>query len=430
MTDWQNRIVDYKQVPANQLLANPDNARRHPPRQREALRGSLDTLGWVAPIIVNVANGGGHVLDGHARIEEALTRNETMLLPVIEVDLSPDEEKLFLASFDYITYMADYDREALDSLLQQLQADDSAMQVVIEGDERLQDMLSEMAQEHGLTFGDVPEDAGAQLDRAAELQEVWQVSTGDLWIIPSITGDGHHRLLCGDSTNADCTKLLFDGQNAKLFATDPPYGANAGTIGFTAQRDDIEAITKDDLEGVEMQAFLECVFSAWIPYLAIDTAWYLWHPMLTQGYFAAAAAAAAAADLIIHRQIIWNKSKFIFGRGDYHWRHELCFYGWRSGHRPQFYGERNQDTVWAIPYDEIRSQVGHPTAKPVELFAIPIRNHTLPHEICAEPFAGSGSQFVAGEQLSRLVYGMEISEKYCAVILQRMTDLGCTPERV
>lgn len=155
MTDWQNRITAYKQIPANQLLANPDNARRHPARQREALRGSLDALGWIAPVIVNV-NNGNHVLDGHARIEEALTRNEDMLLPVLEVDLSEDEEKLFLASFDYITYMADYDRDALDTLLTDLQADDSAMSAIIADDSRLENLLSELAAEHGLAFGDDP----------------------------------------------------------------------------------------------------------------------------------------------------------------------------------------------------------------------------------------------------------------------------------
>ena len=201
-------------------------------------------------------------------------------------------------------------------------------------------------------------------------------------------------------------------------ATDPPYGCNAGNIGFTAQRDDIEAITKDDLEGKEMQAFLETVFEAALPSLANNCAWYLWHPMLIQGYFAAAAA-AAAADLIIHRQIIWKKDMFIFGRGDYHWRHELCFYGWRKGNRPEFYGERNQDTIWEVDRKEKRSEVGHPTAKPLELFAIPMRNHTVAGEVCFDPFLGSGSQVLAADQLDRICYGLEISPKYVDVIVKR-----------
>lgn len=270
-----------------------------------------------------------------------------------------------------------------------------------------------------------PDDPGAEVDRAEELRAKWQTASGQLWEIPSLSVAGKcHRLLCGDSTKAEDVDRLMGGERAVLFATDPPYGANAGNIGYTAQRDDIEVIAKDDLEGTEMQAFLESAFRVWMPYLNVDCAWYLWHPMLTQGYFAAA---AAAADLIIHRQIIWRKEQFIFGRGDYHWRHELCFYGWRKGHRPPFHGERNQDTVWDIPWGEKRSDVGHPTAKPPDLFIIPMRNHTSSGAVCAEPFSGSGSQFVAGEQVGRLVYGCELEPKYVAVALERLSKLGLEP---
>ena len=142
MADWQNRITAYKQVPANQLLANPDNARRHPVAQREALRGSLDVLGIVDAVLVNSRTG--FLIDGHARVEEALTRNEDMLMPVLEVDLSEDEEKLFLASFDWITTLANYDRDSLGALLKDVQTDD----------ERLQAMLSEMAKDNNLYIPD------------------------------------------------------------------------------------------------------------------------------------------------------------------------------------------------------------------------------------------------------------------------------------
>jgi len=227
-----------------------------------------------------------------------------------------------------------------------------------------------------------------------------------------------HRLLCGDATCEADVERVMGSEVAVLMATDPPYGCDAGTIGFTAQRDDIEAIQKDNLVDEEMQAFLEKAFRAALPHLQVDAAWYLWHPMLTQGYFVAAAA-AAAADLIIHRQIIWCKEQFIFGRGDYHWRHELCFYGWRKGHRPPFYGERNQDTLWHVERGEKRGEIGHPTAKPVELFAIPMRNHTREGEFCYEPFCGSGSQIIAAEQLGRRCFALEIEPRYCDVAVRR-----------
>jgi DNA modification methylase len=49
-------------------------------------------------------------------------------------------------------------------------------------------------------------------------------------------------------------------------------------------------------------------------------------------------------------------------------------------------------------------------------------------ELCYEPFAGSGPQFVAAEQLQRRCNGLEIEPKFVAVILERMQKLGLEPK--
>lgn len=412
---WRNRIIGYSEEDPEQLLASPYNWRVHGKAQQDALSGVLREIGLIQNVIVNKTTQ--HMVDGHLRVGLAISERQPTV-PVTWVELTEAEEQLAIATLDPLSAMAAADREQLDSLLREIDT----------GEQAVQQLLADLAKSAGLEYGQEPKEAPeAQIDRAAELQEKWGTRTGDLWLIESQSVPGKcHRLLCGDSTNATDVARLMGGDRAVLFATDPPYGANAGNIGFTSQRDDIEAIKKDDLEGREMQAFLESAFRAWIPSLTDDCAWYLWHPMLTQGYFAAA---AAAADLIIHRQIIWRKEQFIFGRGDYHWRHELCFYGWRQGHRPAFYGERNQDTVWDIPWGEKRASVGHPTAKPPELFAIPMRNHTLPGQVCAEPFSGSGSQMIAGEQYGRLVYACDCEPKYLAVALERLSAMSLSVRR-
>jgi DNA modification methylase len=50
----------------------------------------------------------------------------------------------------------------------------------------------------------------------------------------------------------------------------------------------------------------------------------------------------------------------------------------------------------------------------------PIENNTAKGESVYEPFAGSGTTLVACQNLNRKCYAIEISENYCAVILERM----------
>jgi hypothetical protein len=126
---WSNRIVGLENVDPSQLLAHPGNFRRHPGAQRDALRGSLGTIGWIATCIVNKQTG--YVIDGHARIEEALTRHEKTV-PVLYVDLSPEEERLALATLDPIGEMATRDQEALDELIADLHVDDVGLQALLD----------------------------------------------------------------------------------------------------------------------------------------------------------------------------------------------------------------------------------------------------------------------------------------------------------
>ncbi|NMA99787.1 MAG: site-specific DNA-methyltransferase, partial [Phyllobacteriaceae bacterium] len=75
-------------------------------------------------------------------------------------------------------------------------------------------------------------------------------------------------------------------------------------------------------------------------------------------------------------------------------------------------------TVWNIPSSEIETRE-HPTSKPVRVFTLPMQLHTRPGDICYEPFSGSGSQLIAGEKTGRKVYGLELSEAFCDVVVKR-----------
>lgn len=139
----KNRIVRWGEQRAVDFLSNPSNWRIHPSAQRGVLRDVLSDIGWVTGVIVNKTTG--HVIDGHARIEEALKLGDEVLVPFVEVELSEDEEKVILATFDPIGAMAAVDKEQLDALLRDVNTSSASIQA----------MLSELASKNGI--GPVPD---------------------------------------------------------------------------------------------------------------------------------------------------------------------------------------------------------------------------------------------------------------------------------
>jgi DNA methylase len=119
----------------------------------------------------------------------------------------------------------------------------------------------------------------------------------------------------------------------------------------------------------------------------------------------------------------------VFGRGDYHWKHEPCWHAVKKGSKGNWASDRKQKTVWDIPTihsfkngknAEEWKLTGHGTQKPVACMSTAIGNHDGD---VYDPFLGSGTTMVAAHQLNRKCYGIEIDPKYCEVIVDRMLKL-------
>lgn len=427
-------------LPISEIETWPQNAKDH---SIGDIYESMKRFGYVAPMIRDETTG--RIVAGHGRlktIKQIRERGEAApqgivvkggewLIPVV-VGLafkSEREAEAYLIADNQLTIAGGWDDALLADALKRIHVDTGALLGSGFDADDLDELLKSLDMSP-LPTADAPESKDS---KAKELQVKWKTKVGQLWQI------GDHRLLIADCTVEENVRRLMDGKIAALVSTDPPYGvsysdeARAKASGLVKGKKTVtqyqDGIENDAMSEGDTESFLIAAFNAAKIAARPNAAWFIWHGNLSGIIFAAAA--AAAAGILVSKHIVWCKPTMLFGFGNYHWQHEMCIYGWLKGNKPEWYGEDNSTSVWHVKYDGDRGKsVGnmHPTQKPIELFSIPIKNHTKRGEIVYEPFSGSGSQFVAAQQLERICYGSELDPRYASVVLERMSDMGLTPQ--
>jgi ParB-like chromosome segregation protein Spo0J len=112
----------FKRVPIESLHEDPANARRHPERNRAAVRASLAEFGQVEALVVQ--KGTGRVIGGNCRLGELRALGVTEVM-VAEVDLhGVDAARLGLV-LNRSAETAEWDQDALGDLLAVLKDDDA-----------------------------------------------------------------------------------------------------------------------------------------------------------------------------------------------------------------------------------------------------------------------------------------------------------------
>jgi len=388
---WRSRIVGHDSVPPSELTANPRNWRKHPKAQQQALADVLDRVGWVQDVIVNQRTG--LLVDGHARLELALRRGEDSV-PVVYVDLEPDEEALVLATLDPLSAMAEADDEALRALMADVVADGA-----------IAGMLAELTGANEPKAGKTDPDDVPNLDGVAIY-----VNRGDIYRL------GDHRLMCGDSTSADVVRIM-DGRRASCMWTDPPYG-----VSYVGKTKKAMTIENDGADG--LRELLAGAFSRASEALEPGAPFYIARPAVAQSLTFGDAVREAGWHL--HQELQWVKDSMVLGHSDYHLKHETIMYGWtpgpgRSGRGnhdgSRWHGNNAQVSVFEVPRPKRSDE--HPTAKPVALVEAMLENSTQLGSLLWEPFLGSGTTLIAAERLGRRCYGMEIDPKYAQVAIER-----------
>ena len=395
----RDRIKSLRRVKSKDLLPNPKNWRTHSENQKDVLRGILAEVGIADVLLVRETPDGLMLIDGHLRADI----DADIKWPCLVLDVTEAEADKLLATIDPLAAMAETNDDAL---LSEIETESEA----------LRNMLDDLVDKPA----DPPEDPGAQIDRAAELQKEWKTERGQLWEITGESGQVH-RLLCGDSTVAADVERVMGGERAGLVTADPPYG-----VEYTGGSGKIwDSFRNDPKDPMQYAAFVCDILKSGSLVSEEDAALYLW---FSDSQMGAIDFAVRESGWFRRCLIFWIKDRFTFSRATTHYRqqHEPCLYAGASQSLPAWHGPNNESTRWEIAKPQAHEF--HPTQKPVELYVRMLKNSTTPGDVVLELCLGSGTTMVAAEQLNRRCYGIEISPAYCAVILERMKDMGATTE--
>jgi DNA modification methylase len=389
--NWPADNVSKRFVDA--LIPYARNARTHSDAQVAQIAASIKEWGWTTPVLIDETGG---IIAGHGRVMAAQKLGIKEVPVMIAAGWTEAQRRAYVLADNQLALNAGWDMDMLSIELGDLKAESFDLGLLGFDEKFLADVFAD--KNEGLTDPDDVPDA----------PETPVAALGDVWLL------GRHRLVCGDSCTANAVDAALNGVKPHLMVTDPPYGvkydpdwrnralrADGSPIGGRA----IGTVMNDDR-------------ADWREAYALfpgDVA-YVWHPPGARQVEFYASLVAVGFD--VRMQIIWSKSNFAIGRGNYHVQHEPCWYAVRKGKTGHWTGDRKQSTIWQIPKPS-KSETGHSTQKPIECMKRPIENNSSPGQAVYEPFSGSGTTIIAAEMTGRACHAIELNPAYIDVAIIR-----------
>jgi site-specific DNA-methyltransferase (adenine-specific) len=125
-------------------------------------------------------------------------------------------------------------------------------------------------------------------------------------------------------------------------------------------------------------------------------------------------------DPRIKNSIVWVKNNWSAGdlEGDFGNQFEMIAFIPKSGFKLK--SKKRYSNVWY--HDRVPPKL-HPTQKPIDLIGRLVVCGSVEGEIILDPFVGSGTTLVAAKRLGRRAIGIEMSEAYCKIAVQRLSQM-------
>ena len=419
-------VTDIKPYPNNPRI-NDDAV--------DAVAASIREFGFRQPIVVDTDLV---IICGHTRYKAALKLGLAKVPVHVAKDLTPEQTKAFRIADNKTAELAEWNYDLLPIELGELQACNYDLGLLGFDQEELAKLLGGELQE-GLCD---PDEVPAPPDDAI-------TQPGDLWIL------GEHRLLCGDSGNAEHVDRLLDGATIHLVNTDPPYNVrleprsnNAIAAGLSSfqgtkhhQKFDVERhpekakathrklrakdrpLENDFVSDEEFERLLHAWFGNMARVLEPGRGFYCWGGYANLGNYPPF---LRQNGLYFSQAIVWDKQHPVLTRKDFLGCFELAFYGWKEGAAHRFFGPNNVPDLWHVKKIPPQ-QTQHLTQKPVELAVRAIQYSSVLGENVIDLFGGSGSTLIAAEQTGRRAFLMELDPLYADIIADRFQRFAGQP---
>ena len=251
---------------------------------------------------------------------------------------------------------------------------------------------------------------------------------------------GIHRLICGDTTDPEALRKLFGKEHARIIFSDPIYNISLDYNAGLGGNQSYGGKTNDHKTDVEYRDLLKRSLENALSVSEPDTHVFYW---CDETYIGLIQDIYRELGIENKRVCLWIKNaqnptpKVAFNKC-----YEPCVYGVRG--KPHLSkgdqslnevlnkevgtGNRLIDDIldlmdiWLVKRLS-GNEYEHPTSKPPTLYQKAIRRCTKPGDIILDGFGGSGSSLIAGEQLKRKVYLVEIEPIFCDVIIKRYETL-------
>lgn len=392
--------------PVNDLKPYEHNARIHSEDQLEELRESIETFGFVRPLLIT-SDGG--VLCGHGRLEAAKRAGMTSLPCTLADHMTEEQRAAYILADNRLAEHAKWDKATVSAELIRLR--DAGFDISVTGFGQEDIML------------DLPQDLYEDEDFDPEPPDEPITKPGQIWQL------GRHRLMCGDSTDIDAVNRLFGGEIADITITSPPYGAGdiahlrkhlkkgySGRDGRTFYLDRGDSVTDwPDLMNGFMDAACKFSQSQFINIMMIADNKI---PLVEFVYNHK----DNLVDVIvwnkhtcppqIHENVLNNEYEFVFIFDNDNGTRRVRFGNFKGTYSNYIETERQQNEFAGI------HKAVYGTKFVEKLLQINSKANSI-----YDPFGGTGTTMVVCEYMNRTCYMMEIDPRYCDVIIRRWETL-------